>query len=328
MTSAPSVTQGSTIPAEGMSARNRDCFCGKLTSAIAMEYTQGPFHPFPNSPTSSGFDKESELSSHRPSSPILEASDPAVPSSSQNPARKYHTDNPGYLHVGYRRSDGTDVWLSTPPGSSYFLQIFRNHKLQKMSEKDLDIDWHDEFKLASFPESTTRKQVAARRLRLNEIICANRNNDTTTIDESPALEDSTPLSRDAKSSHDGQGSIETAGTTRDPPFDTMLLVSATNHPEYAPFYVLNVHLMNHWTIAHLFESLFDEFRKQGQPAESASTIEATFLWNGSTLLLSKDRQEDWIVFWNILRTAWIEKRTYFEENDCEIKMVLRAEEDA
>lgn len=111
-------------------------------------------------------------------------------------------------------------------------------------------------------------------------------------------------------------------TVPEPPFKTLLVVSANNHSNYAPFYV---ELLKQGTILDLFESLLDECKYRGQAADTASTIKATFLWDGRVRLLRKDNPEGWTIFWEDLREAWERKRDYFIENDCEIEMILLAE---
>lgn len=67
--------------------------------------------------------------------------------------------------------------------------MFYDQSLTKVSEKELDFDWLDEFNVNNFPGSTTARQGEARRLRLYQIICANRDNDVSRINQSPGLGD-------------------------------------------------------------------------------------------------------------------------------------------
>lgn len=60
--------------------------------------------------------------------------------------------------------------------------MFYNHGLAAASEKDLDIDWLDQFKDNNFPGSTETKQRQARRLFLIDIIGTNRHDRVSAID--------------------------------------------------------------------------------------------------------------------------------------------------
>ena len=103
---------------------------------------------------------------------------------------------------------------------------------------------------------------------------------------------------------------------------TLLVVSTTNHPTHAPFYV---QLLKQSTITDLFDALLDQCEYQGQAVENASIIEVKCLWDGKAWYLRKTNPECWGIFWRILRNAWAMKRDYFIENDCEIQMVVVAE---
>ena len=103
---------------------------------------------------------------------------------------------------------------------------------------------------------------------------------------------------------------------------TLLVVSTTNHPTHAPFYV---QLLKQSTITDLFDALVDECEHQGQAVANASVVKVKFLWSGRDWYLRKANPEYWGIFWTILRTAWEVKRDYFTENDCEIQMVVVAE---
>ena len=255
----------------------------------------------------------------------MQASGTMAPANRHNPARTFHPDHTGYLHVGHRRSDGTMVWLSMPPRDPSFQQVFRDHNLSKVSEKELDIEWLNEFKIERFSGSTTAKKKQARRQHLNEIISANRVR--TTRDQPPALEDPNRPTGDAPSSGDGSDghvSMDEAEMTSGLLTPTQLIVSTTDQSNHAPFYVF-VSLEEHWTTADLFESLIIDCNTQGQAVEAASTIRATFLWNGRTQVLRRDRPEDWIVCRKALRRAWEEKGAYLWENGCEVEMVLCVE---
>lgn len=212
-----------------------------------------------------------------------------MPPSGHTPARRFHPDHPGFLHVSQPRSDWTDVWLSTPPRGPSFQQVFRDHKLTHVSEEGLEVDWLDGFNAKNNPGTTTAEQKEARRLHLNDMICANRVN--TTPNQSRALADPNPLRESAKSSYDGHGSMDRAPTSSQVPIQTLLVASANNRSDYVSIYVC---LKAGWTISDLFESLLDYCKSRGQPAENATTIEARLLWNNEAQLLRKKNQRIWL----------------------------------
>lgn len=239
--------------------------------------------------TSSESHEDLDSSSHPPSNQTPQVSGSVVPPSGHTPARRFHPDHPGFLHVGQRRSDWTDVWLSTPPRGPSFQQVFRDHKLAHVSEEGLEFDWLDGFNANNYPGTTTAEQKEARRLDLNDIPCANRVK--TTPNQSRASADPNPLRESAKSSYDGHGSMDRAPTSSQVPIQTLLVVSANNRSDYVSIYVC---LKAGWTISDLFESLLDYCKSRGQPAENATTIEARFLWNNEAQLLRKTNQRKWL----------------------------------
>lgn len=286
MTPSASVTaKRHTLPAGRKSAKGGVCSCRNLTSATdAMNTARHQTEA-----TSSESHEDLDSSSHPPSNQTPQVSGSVVPPSGHTPARRFHPDHPGFLHVGQRRSDWTDVWLSTPPRGPSFQQVFRDHKLAHVSEEGLEFDWLDGFNANNYPGTTTAEQKEARRLDLNDIPCANRVK--TTPNQSRASADPNPLRESAKSSYDGHGSMDRAPTSSQVPIQTLLVVSANNRSDYVSIYVC---LKAGWTISDLFESLLDYCKSRGQPAENATTIEARFLWNNEAQLLRKTNQRKWL----------------------------------
>ena len=201
-----------------------------------MHQTEGRPQVVQDSSTLSKSDEGFNLSSHIPANQIPPVSGPMVPASGQNPARMFHPNRPGCLHVGHRRSDRTVVWLSTPPRPPTFQQVFRDHNLAKASERKLDFDWLEEFKVERFPGPSAARKEKARRLHLNDIICANR--DIATPDQSHALEDQTSLAEDTSDDGtDGHGSIDETEMTPELLTGTRLVVSTNDRSNFASFYV-------------------------------------------------------------------------------------------
>ena len=130
---------------------------------------------------STGSHSESSLPGQPTSSQAMQVCNSMNPSSAGS-ARRFHPNRPDYLHVGNRRSDGTEVWLSASRPTPKSLLMFYNHGLAAASEKDLDIDWLDQFKDNNFPGSTETKQRQARRLFLIDIIGTNRHDRVSAID--------------------------------------------------------------------------------------------------------------------------------------------------
>lgn len=235
--------------------------------------------------------------------------------------------HPGFLHVGRRQLNAMDIWLSTSARHPPFRQTFHDINLNRLQLDGLAyrIAWHPEFMFEPFPGSTSVEQQEAQRLHLNDIIWANTDHNTITIDEPPALDNSNPLRGNATLPHAGHRSIERADTTSEVLFKTVLVVSASNRSNDAH---AHVYLNQHWTVPETFESLLNECNIRGQAAETVSSIKATLLWSKRAQLLRNDKLEDWDIFAEALRWAWKTHRNYFVENGCEIEMILCVEEGA
>ena len=142
-----------------------------------------------NEMTSVGSHGEASLPGQTTSSRAMQVSNSVNASSAGSVARRFHPSRPDFLHVGNRRSDGTEVWLSAShPAPRYFL-IFYNEGLGLVPEKVLGIDWLDHFKDTNFPGSTERKRKEARRLFLIDIIGTHRHDRVSTTDSSSLLRD-------------------------------------------------------------------------------------------------------------------------------------------
>ena len=220
-----------------------------------------------------------------------------------------------------------DIWLSTTAMHSLFQQTFHDNELNALSEDGLwnDLDWHPEFRIETFPGSTSVEQQKARSLHLNDLIWANVDHHAITIHEPPTSNEPTGPRGSATLSHASYRSIERDNMTSGAPIKTILVVSASNRPNDAP---IHVYIQQSWTVSELFEILLDECNIRGQEAETVSTIKATFLWNQRAQLLRIGKPDDWNIFGDALRRAWNEHGSYFVENTCEIEMILCVEEGA
>ena len=200
---------------------------------------------------------------------------------------RFHPSHPEYLHVGYRRSDGTDVWLSVPPLPILQLQRFHDHEGNKVLGEgpESSFDWLDEYKPQNFEGPTTAQKEMDRHIKLQHMMNANR--------------------------------------VKNNPMKPVLVVSASNQPNDAPSHV---YLREDWAIADLFSTLVNDCKPRVRQGETLRFIETRFLWDGRKQRLRENNPDDWAIFWEALRRAWRQKRSYFLENGCEIEMVLRVEE--
>ena len=102
---------------------------------------------------------------------------------------RFHPRRLDYLHVGNRRSDGTEVWLSASRPNPRSFLLFFSDGLGIVPEKELEIDWLDHFKDNNFPGFTETKRKQARRLFLMDIIGTNRHDRVSITDSSSFLRD-------------------------------------------------------------------------------------------------------------------------------------------
>ncbi len=52
-------------------------------------------------------------------------------------------------------------------------------------------------------------------------------------------------------------------------------------------------------------------------------VSATYCWSGKKYLLRRGREEDWGLFCEVVRKAWM--REGFGEDGCEVEMLVHAE---
>jgi len=107
---------------------------------------------------------------------------------------------------------------------------------------------------------------------------------------------------------------------------TTLLVSASNQPALAPVYVPFTKCTTHEklfeTLDSLFETLVTTFNLKDKAACDFNAVSATYTWNKKTQLILRGRDDDWASFLRILETAWKKESRVFEEDGCEIGLLV------
>ena len=202
---------------------------------------------------------------------------------------RFHPSHPERLHIGYRRSDMTDVWVSLQPLRPTVLpQFYHDHEGNMLSQEELEssLDWLDDFKLERFQRSSTAERETERRINIQCVIL-------NCVDNKP--------------------------------IKPVLIVSSSKQPSDVP---IHVYLRENWTVADLFRTLTTDSNPRFQQGETVSSIETKFLWDGRKQVLRNNNPEDWTIFWEALRRALKQKKRYLAENGCEIEMVLRVEKAA
>lgn len=107
---------------------------------------------------------------------------------------------------------------------------------------------------------------------------------------------------------------------------TTLLVSASNQPALAPVYVpfrkCTTHEKLFETLDFLFETLITMCNLKNKAACDFNAVFVTYTWNKKTQLIRRGSDDDWASFLRILETAWKKESGAFEEDGCEIGLLV------
>ncbi|KAL8791643.1 MAG: hypothetical protein Q9195_005726 [Heterodermia aff. obscurata] len=100
---------------------------------------------------------------------------------------------------------------------------------------------------------------------------------------------------------------------------TSLLVSLSNQPDRAP---ANVPLSQCPTLPDFFQTLITERKLTTKLASKLDEVSAKYTWDGKRHLIRKARPRDWVIFVETVRKAWERNASRFEEDGCEVEMVV------
>ena len=100
--------------------------------------------------------------------------------------------------------------------------------------------------------------------------------------------------------------------------NTFFIVSASNQSTMGP---VTTALAACWNFQTLFSTPTSECGVKPTMARGVAAITATFTWSGKKHRIRKERQEDWLIFCNVLQKAWDSHSDKFVEG-CEVEMLI------